>query len=89
MKKTIETSIIVHASPEKVWKELINFDSYPNWNPFITSLSGELKIGNQLKATIQGMKFAPEVFTVSEKNIFLGKGNSFLRVFLTENIFLS
>ena len=49
MKKEIKTEILIHASCQKVWSELTNITDYPNWNPFITSIVGELKIGNKIK----------------------------------------
>ncbi|KIK65017.1 hypothetical protein GYMLUDRAFT_70951 [Collybiopsis luxurians FD-317 M1] len=35
----VSTSIIISASPEKVWKILLDFDSYKQWNPFVRSQS--------------------------------------------------
>jgi hypothetical protein len=51
--QTIKTSITIKASKETVWNILSNFQDYPNWNPFILSIQGELKKGAQLKTTIQ------------------------------------
>ncbi|MFM2360786.1 MAG: hypothetical protein RLY16_2779, partial [Bacteroidota bacterium] len=42
MAKEIKTTIEIHASPARVWEVLTNFDEYPNWNPFIKSLKGEV-----------------------------------------------
>ncbi|MEM1136825.1 MAG: SRPBCC domain-containing protein [Bacteroidota bacterium] len=57
--KSIETSIRIKASGKQVWESLMDFKNYPHWNPFITSISGKQKVGEQLKVTIQpeGMKF--------------------------------
>jgi hypothetical protein len=38
MSPTINTSIIIAAPPSVVRKEFLDFDSYPQWNPFITSM---------------------------------------------------
>jgi uncharacterized protein YndB with AHSA1/START domain len=43
MAKEIKTEILINASPDKVWAILTDFDNYPSWNPFITSLKGEVK----------------------------------------------
>lgn len=50
--KSIQTEIIINASQEKVWQALINFTKYPDWNPFIVSIQGELKEGSRLKNKI-------------------------------------
>ena len=38
--KNIQTEILINTDITKVWDVLMNFDSYPKWNPFITSISG-------------------------------------------------
>ncbi len=43
MATEIKTEILISASPEKVWAILNDFGNYPNWNPFITSLTGDVK----------------------------------------------
>lgn len=50
--KTLDTSIEIDAPPERVWSILMDFDSYPEWNPFITSIEGEQRVGGKLKATL-------------------------------------
>jgi hypothetical protein len=62
----IETEIEIGASPEVVWQVLTNFTEYPQWNPFVVQISGELVVGKKLKATIQpqgskAMTFTPTV----------------------------
>ena len=49
----IETEIEIAASPERVWSILMDFPAYPEWNPFIRSLSGVAKPGEKLRAFIQ------------------------------------
>ncbi|MEL4308385.1 SRPBCC domain-containing protein [Joostella sp. CR20] len=66
MTKEIKTEITINASPEKVWKILINQNEYPNWNPFIKNFEGTLKVGEKLKVVIQPensskMTFKPTV----------------------------
>lgn len=68
MTKEIKTEIIIHATPEKVWSVLTNFNNYPNWNPFIKSIKREVKVGNKILVTIEppetkGMTFKPKVLT--------------------------
>ncbi|MDV7698329.1 SRPBCC domain-containing protein [Chryseobacterium soli] len=80
MAKKIETQIIINAAPQKVWEILTDFNNYPNWNPFIKSISGSINIGSTLKVTIEpeegkGMTFKPLVqSSVKKKELsWLGK----------------
>ena len=61
MSLKLTTQVLIKANPEEIWKELINFKSYPSWNPFITNIEGIPKKGNQLKVNIGNMKFKPIV----------------------------
>ncbi|SNR16361.1 SRPBCC domain-containing protein [Tenacibaculum jejuense] len=61
MNTEIVTSININATPEKIWKTLLDFDAYPQWNPFISSISGVAEIGNTLEVQIESMKFKPVV----------------------------
>lgn len=63
---TIETTIELTASPEEVWVELMDFESYSEWNPFIPSIEGRPLEGNRLRVRIdppegRGMTFKPRV----------------------------
>ncbi|NHF61158.1 SRPBCC domain-containing protein [Flavobacteriaceae bacterium TP-CH-4] len=58
---TIQTSIIIRATPRKVWDHLLDFESYPAWNPFITSIVGKAEKGHRIKVYISGMSFKPMV----------------------------
>lgn len=44
-KKEMETEVVFDTPKEKVWKVLTENEKYPEWNPFITSSLGEMKIG--------------------------------------------
>jgi hypothetical protein len=81
--KTISTEIIIHAPKEKVWAILSDFDSYPDWNPFITNISGELSKGKILEVTIslEGRKpsyFKPVVLNANPNEKFCWKGKLFI-----------
>lgn len=66
MSKQIKTSITINASKERIWKILTDFENYPEWNSFIKSVIGEVKVGNQIKIKLQGMTFKPIVLTFNE-----------------------
>jgi hypothetical protein len=61
MAKYVKTSITINASREKIWKVLTDFENYREWNSFIKSVTGEVKVGNQIEIKLQGMTFKPVV----------------------------
>jgi hypothetical protein len=66
MAKEITTKILIHAEPTIIWSVLTNFDDYPNWNPFIKSIKGEVEVGKKITARIEppgakGMTFKPTI----------------------------
>jgi hypothetical protein len=82
MAKEIKTEILIHASPQKVWSALVDFNNYPNWNPFIKSIKGELIIGNKLDVKIEppgakSMTFKPTVTTYEINKELSWLGNLF------------
>lgn len=92
--KEIITQITINASPEKVWRVLIDFGSYPLWNPFLKRVEGSVYIGSRIKITLPEMSFSPKVtsFEVNTRFSWLGhflmKGlfDGEHRFVLTENI---
>ena len=71
----IKTEIKINATPEEVWKILTDFNGYPNWNPFIKSIKGQVVIGEKITVRIEppeakGMTFKPKIVTFA-KNIEL------------------
>lgn len=71
--KLIYSEISIKASPERVWQEFTNFESYSNWNPFIKSLKETSSPNNKIEVFLQppgqkGMLFKPKVL-VFEPNI--------------------
>ena len=64
--KTIRTEIQINVSAQQLWSYLLDFDQYPDWNPFIKKISGEKKPGGRLKVLIQpqgqkAMEFTPTI----------------------------
>jgi len=62
----IKTEIEIAATPEQVWSILIDFNAYPQWNPFTRSITGTVNTGERLKIVVQpagdkGMTFLPTV----------------------------
>lgn len=81
MAKEVRTEIHINTTPEKAWQVLTNFENYPNWNPFIKSISGEKVVGGKLAIEITPpnrklMKFKPKVliFNINKELKWLGTG---------------
>ncbi|GHV26069.1 hypothetical protein FACS18948_0890 [Clostridia bacterium] len=71
MKKQIETEIKISATPNAVWRVLTDFASYPDWNPFIQWVKGEVKERNRISIRVvpagsNGMTFNPIVLSIIE-----------------------
>ena len=67
--RRIETGIDIAASPEAVWRVLVDFAAYPEWNPLIRRIEGEVRVGAKLRVTVQPpgrnpMTFRPTVRAV-------------------------
>lgn len=90
MAKEIKTEILIHATPDKVWTILTNFENYPNWNPFIKSVIGEVKVGNKITVRIEppkekGMTFKPTVLIYEANKELRWIGRLLFPGLLTEN----
>ncbi len=64
--KELYSDIEIAASAERVWRLLTDFASYPQWNPFIRTISGQPTKGERLEVRIEppggrGMTFKPKV----------------------------
>jgi len=78
-KKELYTEIEIGATPEKVWQTLTGFENFPQWNPFIRRISGELKVGARLNVVLQppggrDMTFRPQVLKVEPNRELRWKG---------------
>jgi hypothetical protein len=80
MTKEIKTSITIHASREKIWRKLIQFNTYAQWNPFVKSIEGQPAKGERLKVIIQNkpnstMTFKPMVLECKENSALTWRGS--------------
>lgn len=87
------TEIEINAAPEKVWKILMDFPSYGEWNPFVTSIVGEQKVGEKLEVELtqpgsKPMTMKPTVRNVAPNSEFRWLGHTGIpRIFDGEHIF--
>lgn len=76
----LESNVLINASAERIWRILIDFERYPEWNPFISRISGRPELGQQLDVRLtppggMTMSFKPQVVGVEAEREFrwLGK----------------
>ena len=68
--RTVERSIEIAATPAEVWRVLVDFDAYPQWNPFVVHAAAPdgLAVGRGLDVRISDRgsetAFRPEVLIV-------------------------
>jgi len=90
----LHTEIQINAPPERIWRILTDFASYPAWNPFIRRGSGKLEKGEQLEVYLQpegagGMTVRPRVLTAEPGRELRWRGHLlFPGLFDGEHIFI-
>lgn len=82
--KKIETVIHIHTPLQNVWNVLMDFQSYPEWNPFVKSIEGDVSPGHMLSVTLQlpgekEMNFTPRVLRAEPNQEFRWKGKLFIK----------
>jgi len=82
--REIKTEIIINSNPNKVWDVLTNFDKNSEWNPFIKSISGNKKVGEQIIVRMQppeskSMTFKPVISKFEKNKEFCWKGKLFFK----------
>jgi len=91
--KELRTEIEIKAPIRRVWEVLTDFDRYPEWNPFVREISGDLRRGARLRVHLappgrSGMRFKPVVRDVEPGKTFRWLGHLLMpRLFDGEHIF--
>ena len=92
--KEIRTEIEINASSEKTWEILIDFNSYPQWNPFIRQIKGSPIVGTTLQLNLntssgKNRTYRPTVTKVEPSHELRWYGKSFIPgIFDGERIFI-
>ncbi|MBC8060594.1 MAG: SRPBCC domain-containing protein [Clostridiaceae bacterium] len=71
--KELRTEIIINASKDKVWDVFTNFKQYPEWNPFIKYLIGEIAEGQKIQIYLtppgaKGIEMKPTIIKLQKDN---------------------
>ena len=89
----LRTEIEIDAPAERVWAVLIDFEKFPDWNPFIRSIHGDAQVGSRLDVLLgasgtRTMRFRPTVKAVVPNRELRWLGRLVLpRLFDGEHIF--
>lgn len=90
----LRTEIVIDAPPAEVWAVFAATEAYPDWNPFVRELEGELAAGETLQITIDppegsAMGFTPEVLVMDSGRELRWLGTAGVpRIFDGEHYFL-
>jgi len=73
--RQITTTTDIEATPDRIWKVLMDFDAYPEWNPFVVGIEGTPAEGERLTVHLappgkKPARFRPTVMEVSEGRAF-------------------
>ncbi len=69
--KELKTEIEIYSSPAEIWRVLLDFEKYPEWNPFIKKIKGNPEPGTKIEVKIhppgqRDMTFKPILLKVEE-----------------------
>lgn len=69
MQHELRAEVDLEATPEEVWRQLVDVAAYGDWNPFITSAAGTVAVGERLSLRLQppggrAMSFRPTLTQV-------------------------
>jgi len=73
MPQVIKTKIEINAPIEKVWDVLTDFDLYPEWNPFVRKIKGDLSEGSCLQVFLEAPEGKAMVFNPTVVKIEPGR----------------
>lgn len=75
----LTTELFIGAPPDIVWLVLMDFQHYPEWNPFIVEISGDAIVGARLSVRLvppgtKGITMRPIVRAVIPEREFRWRG---------------
>jgi len=92
--KDICSQIEIAATPKQIWQILLDFESYPEWNPYIRNATGTPVVGKRIEVLTQPegsrkLVFHPVILRLEINNELRWRGSPLPRfLFSGEHIFL-
>ena len=86
--RELKTEIQISTKPEKVWGILMDLQGWPSWNPIVTKIEGDRKIGSELSISMcdekgnGGTSYKSIITSLDEKKRF-----GFVGVMMTKFMF--
>jgi hypothetical protein len=80
----LRTELEIEAPPERVWSVLTNFSAYHEWNPFITAIHGDMRVGERLRVTMSPPEsseasFSPRVLVCDPPSELRWRGHLWIK----------
>jgi len=80
MKKAINTTLDIDATPVEIWDVLIDFPAHEKWNPFFARIVGEATVGPCSKPTRVGCFAGKASFSSTASSMESTASNSLILV---------
>jgi len=83
--KEYHTSIKINAPIKKVWSVLTDFKAYPEWNPLVSKLEGDIVEGGVISTTIVPLNetFTPILLSYKPENEIIWQGKRIAQFLLS------
>ena len=85
--RILESHVDINATPEQVWAVLTDFAAFPEWNPFLTSITGSLGRGHRLEVRFCPPETRPMTLKPTVTAYEPGRHFAWLGHFLVPRIF--
>ena len=83
----LHTEIAINATTEVIWELLTDLNHYSDWNPFITTASGKVVVGEKLKVYLKPPNGRPFTFTPTVNKVIAQKEFRWLGHLLFRGLF--
>ncbi len=58
---TVRTELVIHADAQRIWRLILDFESYPQWNPSIRRARGAVAPGTAIELWTAMLPFGPQI----------------------------
>ncbi len=83
----LDTAIWIDVEPAEVWRALSDFSRYPEWNPLLRRVDGELRPGAQIRLSIKLAGLPAFRLPATIRNVLPGKSFDWTGALISPAIF--